>query len=228
MFCIRCGTENPGHAKFCFKCGSSLISDSAQQMDRKTEADATPLAVPGTVLVSEDAAHTTEPKSAQQIVRTAEERYKGVRGWLLLFCVILLVFIPLGGVLNFVAGYRLSSIFFTDYPGLLYAAIIDGLLTLALVSFSMYAGIALWTLRPNAPKIAQSFLMAALGYQVVAFFLPLLTGLPNDLVGEAMQEGGLNVFKTMVSITIWSAYLHKSKRVRATYQATASSSEISL
>lgn len=25
MFCIKCGTENPDQAKFCFKCGSNLF-----------------------------------------------------------------------------------------------------------------------------------------------------------------------------------------------------------
>lgn len=142
-------------------------------------------------------------------------KYKGVGGWLLFFCLCLTLFAPLGTMAAFVAGFDELSRHFGQYPGLRSAMVIDVIVRIGLVCFSVWAGIALWTIRPNAVDIAKSYLIAVLIFAFFESFLLFSTvaGLPFDF-SESMKE----MIPPYIGFHIWYSYLKNSKRVKATYR----------
>ena len=144
-------------------------------------------------------------------------RYYGVKGWLLFFCLVLTVVGPLLTVVTF--SYAVSEIieYFDTFPGLLNMLIIDCVLSVGLMSFSVYAGIALWRIKPNAVKIAKSYLVCYLIYAFIAAGLPFAAGLPEEANMVILGESVKDLFRSFIFFAIWFSYLSKSKRVRDTY-----------
>ncbi|MHC4159722.1 MAG: DUF2569 family protein [Planctomycetota bacterium] len=149
----------------------------------------------------------TEPKS----------KYEGVKGWLLLFCLILSIISPTGNVVLMIVSFDQASAFFDKFPGLESVAIIECVLRVALIAFSIYAGLSLWWIRPNAVNIAKTYLQVFLGVAVLEIFLPLMAGLPPELYGDIISEGFRATFRPYIFYWLWTSYLNKSKRVKATY-----------
>src|SRR5208337_5486904 len=107
-----------------------------------------------------------------------DEQYKGVAGWLLLLCLGLTVFTPLVTLVALAAGYSESSKYFDRFPGLLVITLVDTVLSLGIASFSVYAGIGLWRIRPGAVQTAKRYLFCLLGYYALSAVLPFMAGLP--------------------------------------------------
>jgi hypothetical protein len=150
---------------------------------------------------------------------SVEPRYKGVGGWLLLFCLSLTVFSPLITLGSFAASYYKCFQHFHRFPGLLVIAVIDTLLIPALVAFSIYAGVALWHIRPGAVRTAKRFLLSVLGYQAIAAVLPFMAGLPPAATGAIIIKVVDGAMTNVAFVAIWYSYLNKSERVKATYQS---------
>jgi hypothetical protein len=146
-----------------------------------------------------------------------ETKYKGVGGWLLLFCIGLTILRPLMTVFNLDSGYKQASPYFEVFPGLLIITIIDSVLSIALIGFSIYAGIVLWEIRPNAVKIAKKYLLTLLGYSILTAFLPFMAGLPSEANLSMIGEIAKGIFMSIIYVAVWYSYLNKSKRVKATY-----------
>jgi hypothetical protein len=147
----------------------------------------------------------------------AEPRYKGVGGWLLLFCLGLTVFSPLLTIGSLAASYSDSSQYFDQFPGLLVVTVIDTLLSVGLMAFSIYAGTGLWRIRPGAVQMAKRYLLCFLGYHVVAAILPFMAGLPSEANEAMIAQIAKDTFRGVIFVAIWYSYLNKSKRVSATY-----------
>ena len=165
--------------------------------------------------ISEAANHQSAPPPSTSI--PTEPQYKGVGGWLLLLCLGLIVFGPLITLGSLAAGYRESSEYFDQFPGLLVIIVIDTFLSLGLMAFSVYAGIGLWRVRPGAVQMAKRFLLCFLGYLVVAAVLPFMAGLPSAANEVMIVEVIKEMFRGVIYFAIWYTYLNKSKRVRDTY-----------
>ena len=115
-------------------------------------------------------------------------QYYGVRGWLLLFCLSLTIFSPLYTLYNLGVSYEASSTLFNRYPDLQNVFILDLILSLGLTAFSIYAGLALWNIKPGAVKTAKIYLLVFLGYVVIASFLPFKAGLPSTAHDLMIEE----------------------------------------
>jgi len=148
---------------------------------------------------------------------STDRRYKGVRGWLLLFCVGLTILAPLLTVFSLISGLSESAEVFEQFPGLRIVYFVDAVLSAGLMAFSMYAGISLWTIRPGAVKIAKTYLLCLLGYQVIAAVLPFTAGLPSAANQYLIASAAQDTFKTIIYFGVWYSYLCQSERVRATY-----------
>ena len=149
----------------------------------------------------------------------AEPRYKGVGGWLLLFCLGLTVFNPIITLVNLAWGFSQNVEYFDQFPGLLVITAIDTLLSLGLMGISVYAGIGLWSIRPGAVQMAKRYLLCSLAYLAVASILPFMAGLPSAANEVMAVEVFKDVIRGIAYFAIWYSYLNKSKRVRATYQS---------
>jgi hypothetical protein len=146
-----------------------------------------------------------------------EPRYKGVGGWLLLLCLGLTVFGPVSTLYFLATGYTEASQLFDQFPGLKVITVVDSLLGLGLMAFSIYAGTGLWSIRPGAVQMAKRYFLFFLGYYAVAAILPFLAGLPaavnEAMIGEVVKD----TLRGVLYFAVWYSYLNKSERVRSTY-----------
>ena len=149
----------------------------------------------------------------------AEPQYKGVGGWLLLLCLGLTVFTPLLTMGSLAMGVRESLSYFDQFPGILVMTVIDTILSLGLVAFSIYAGTGLWSIRPGAVQMAKRFLLCFLGYQAIAAILPFTAGLPSAATEAMIATVARDLFRGVIYFAVWYSYLNKSKRVIATYHS---------
>jgi Protein of unknown function (DUF2569) len=173
-----------------------------------------------------------QPTSPPWTSAPAEPRYRGilskfhyrpseiptrVGGWLLLFCLTLTVFSPLITLSSLAAGYGQVSKYFDEFPGLRVITVIDTLLSLGLMAFSIYAGTRLWSIRPRAVQIAKRYLLCLLGYYAVGTTLPFLSGLPSAANWAMMAALVKDTLRGVFYLAVWYSYLHMSERVKATY-----------
>lgn len=145
------------------------------------------------------------------------KEYNGVGGWLLFLCFSLTVLSPLLGIVFFFTSYNEVNPYFEQFPGLLNITIVDGVLTIGMIIFSIYAGISLWQIRPGAVNIAKKYLLTFLGYTVVANLLPFMAGLPSQVNEAMMKEVAPAAIRSFVYVGVWYSYLNKSRIVKSTY-----------
>ena len=148
----------------------------------------------------------------------AEPEYKGVRGWLLLFCLSLTVFSPLLTIGSLGVGYSESSKYLDQYTGLRIINLIDIILSLGIMAFSIYAGAGLWSIRPGAVQMAKRYLLCFLGYHAVAAILPFMAGLPSASIDAMIMPVAQNTLRGVIYFAVWYSYLNNSKRVKATFR----------
>ena len=148
-------------------------------------------------------------------------KYKGVAGWLMLLCVGLTILGPLRSLVTLVQGYNESSPHFERIPGLRTLATIDIPLSLALISFSIYAGLRLWQIKPGAVQTAKKFYICMLAYTAISVTLPFMVELPQQATSAMQGEALKEIIQSAVSVGIWYFYLRVSKRVKATYPDAA-------
>jgi hypothetical protein len=100
--------------------------------------------------------------------------------------------------------------------------LINGLCSIGLAVFSIYAGISLWKVFPNGVTTTKKYLGAAFIYSVFSLFLPHLISLSEEVQKEIGTTSLLNSIVTALYLYAWYQYLKRSKRVRATYPSTGS------
>jgi len=196
--CPKCDTQQKG-SDTCISCGVvfAKIKKSADRIEpTQTQNQVSPT-----------------PLESGSVV----QRYRGVRGWLLFFCISLTVLAPLATIATLITVFKEVSGLFTQFPGLLVITSVDIFLSMGLMSLSVYTGIGLWRVRPGAVLMAKRYLFCFLGYQAIAAILPFLAGLPSAANDAMFADVGKDIFRSALYFAIWYSYLNKSQRVRATY-----------
>jgi len=150
-------------------------------------------------------------------LNTIEKDYTGVRGWLLLLCLILTILFPLGGLINITAAINTPKSFFDQDPALFTFVFIGGICNICLFVYSMYVGVSLWKVVPNAVASVKRYLLVLFHYSFFSIFLPQLVGLSEKVQTEIYTMYSLGRLIAMAEAFAWYLYLRKSKRVRATY-----------
>jgi hypothetical protein len=151
------------------------------------------------------------------IPQQTASRYHGVGGWLAFFILTLALFNPLYTAYNLYTILNETRPLFDQYPGLRTILYADTAGTAALMGFSIYSGIALFRIQPNAVRIAKTYLVLFLIYALLSPFAVFLAGLP-DAANEAMLGAIIpELLRPVVYFAIWFSYLTISKRVKATY-----------
>jgi len=150
-------------------------------------------------------------------VNSRDERYRGVRGWLLILCLNVAILDPLTMLFTIFLVTSAAKPYFGDHPELLRLCLASGILRMALAVFSVYAGLGLWKVVPGAVSVAKRYFQAVVLYSVLASFLPALVGVPQESYQEFAGQTIFNSFLTMAYAIAWYIYLQRSKRVKATY-----------
>jgi DnaJ-like protein len=142
--------------------------------------------------------------------QTPHVKLVGVRGWLAVFAYSLTFLAP---VLAYVAlnAETTKAKTTSEVAG---ACVVTGLMT----AFGMFAGIGLLARWPDAPRTAQRYLLwSVVGMLALCAFIAIF-GLMTP--AEIAQSIGSVPFASL----LWYVYFAKSKRVEATYRASATTS----
>lgn len=143
-------------------------------------------------------------------------KYKGVKGWLLFYCITLIVFQPfiMIGALLYIE--EITSLF-PYFPGVQTVLIIDTILSLCVLGFGIYSAILLIKIKDNAISTVKKFLVTALIYNFISSVLFFASGLPPEVIEAMAGEIILDLIPGLIYFFIWYSYFNKSKRVKATY-----------
>ena len=204
MYCAQCGNELTRDARYCHKCGAVVarIHKAEIPPDTKSEAPA-----------SQD---VSAPTSASR--EESSEDLKGVKGWLLFLCWILTVVSPVIMLWQIGMEWKVVSPAFAALPNLRTIVVVDTAHNVLMMAFSIWAGVSLWRLKPNAVRIAKTYFVFALIFSIaIPFFLEGLVELPYEISRANEKEEAKQVIRGVMSSVIWLWYLSTSKRVRATY-----------
>jgi hypothetical protein len=155
-----------------------------------------------------------QTNSAQDV--RVQNRYKGVRGWLLFFCVGLTVLTPLYTMANLASGYSAVSKVADRLPGLMMAIMLDIIMGVIIMAFSILAGVFLWSVRPGAVKVTKAYLITLCLYSVLEISI-FMAALPKGASDKFVSSATSGLLRTLFYAGIWFLYLIRSKRVRATY-----------
>lgn len=203
MYCAQCGIEMTSDARYCHKCGAVVATIPKAEIppDNKSE-------VPDQNIVPATSARRD----------SSNEDLKGVEGWLLLLCWVLTFVSPLLMVWQIGTEWKEVSPAFAALPILRTMVIVETALNLLMMTFSIWAGVSLWKLKPNAVRIAKSYFVTALIYSIaMPFILTGLVDLPSEMSRAVESEGAKQAGRGLMTSVIWLWYLGRSKRVRATY-----------
>jgi hypothetical protein len=141
----------------------------------------------------------------------------GVGGWLLFFCLQMLVLNPLVVGLQVLLELSAAAAAGVLSSPLGRVVLIDSAVRLALLAWGVTCGVALVTRRPSAVRMVRVFLPSfVIGYLLLVG-LPFAAGLPESIrmhvAGTYMYRAGTLV----LSGSFWFIYFGKSRLVKATY-----------
>jgi hypothetical protein len=153
---------------------------------------------------------------------------KQVGGWLLVLCLLLTIVNP---VLSIAFLYLMFSIV-ADFPKMVAPAVLVIIVTAPLTCYSVYAGVALWKIKPGATATARNYLMTVLFCSIAGTaisFLRLIFSSSNLRGVEATFTFSLiGTILTIISVSIWHSYLNRSRRVGETYDEVPGNKSITL
>jgi hypothetical protein len=157
------------------------------------------------------------------IARDPAERPR-VGGWLLVFVVERVLIGPLWTLLMAVgywvgldAIYDLEMGILAAYPGLVYAAFAEVTAATAVTAYGVYAGLAVWRLRPFAPATAKSSILASMAFAAFQAALPFLATLPPEWTIALTLMSGASAVLVFAGLTAWYLYFRMSERVARTF-----------
>jgi hypothetical protein len=162
----------------------------------------------------------TNFNNRQALVQKSSPR--GVKGWLLLLCLNLTIFIPasclyeVNCIFDLFNSTKNKILLFMFKPLLLYNMIIV-VSMVSLAIFSFYAGLRLWEVKQRAVKIAKAFLITqfSLTFIIVIIrpFMTLPLGGNENIVAEILKR----LLPSLLNFSLWYLYLSHSRRVFNTY-----------
>lgn len=142
-------------------------------------------------------------------------KYQGVRGWLLVLCLMLTIVGPAISAWLMLDEYANSAAHFHESLGTRILVLGSLVLTACAVAFGAYAGMRLWLIRPNAVGTAKHALLFGLATDVVTTTIEAATAqVPGD---QLLFQVEVSLIPSLIFFTLCFAYLNKSKRVCATY-----------
>lgn len=142
---------------------------------------------------------------------------QGVRGWLLVLCLMLTVIGPALSVWLMAQAYGHAAPLAAQSLAVQLSVLASLLLQACAVAFGMVAGLRLWRVRPGAVGMAKHALLFGLAVDVITTALEAVAAtVPVDRLLFHVEVG---VVPGVLFFTLCLAYLNRSRRVAATYGA---------
>jgi len=144
---------------------------------------------------------------------------KGVGGWLWVLCLMLTIVGPV--IVSGLAAheYRHFAPDFESVLGLQSVIVAAIAIKACAVSYGIYAGVGLWTVRPGAVATAKRALLWGLAADVVAATLRITWDPVSSSHAGLLMQVMAATFLDVAFFTLCFAYLNRSARVLATYRS---------
>lgn len=149
----------------------------------------------------------------------SDAEHHGVRGWLLVLCLMLTVIGPVVSAWLMADQYARFAPFFAGSFGVRAAVLVSLLIAACSVAFGIYAGLRLWRVRPNAVGTAKRALLFGLAADIVTTAVDVVVGQAPTASDRLLHQVEVNLIPSLIFFTLCFAYLNKSKRVQATYES---------
>ena len=165
---------------------------------------------------------STETTSLNNQLNLVKARVSEVKGWLLLLCLNLTIFIPAAYLYQIncildLFNSRRNKILLLMFKTLLAYNVLAIATMLFLAIFSFYAGQRLWQIKSRAVKTAKVFLVTQLLLiLVITIIRPIMTA-TVDTGGQVFGAILISLIPSLFQFGLWYLYLTKSSRVRNTY-----------
>lgn len=194
VYCASCGNSVMSSMRMCPECGGRSFGPTPPAQ------------------VNNLGSQANHPASSSQPLPPLSGIQAGVKGWLLLFCISLTIITPLfsaaGISREWVDGQQ-----YLDLPGFREALFFEITVFSFFALYSVFTGVQLWQVKPNAVRNAKRFVLLQ---AVVAVAVPLILA-PMLGVSFIEVDGLRSTVHGLIYMAIWYPYLLKSKRVKATY-----------
>jgi hypothetical protein len=142
-------------------------------------------------------------------------KYRGIGGWLLLFCVVLTIITPLLSASQIISAHAKAEVM---TPSAKIAAIIESILAGSLHLYGFITGCIVWSGNKRGNIYAKRFLLINLiGFFVVATTVALLFDSP-DVRHRVIGSYIILAPKEVIFFTVWWLYFAKSKRIKYLYE----------
>ena len=141
----------------------------------------------------------------------------GVRGWLLILCIILTIIAPLNRVNNLVELYESYSKIFEVLPFIHILAQTQIVIEGSAALFCLIAGLSLWSIQVGAVQTCKLCLIYS-ALSAIAFDLCyFIVRPPNMDAATIAQTVSIHAISSVIYSVFYYLYLLKSKRVKNTY-----------
>jgi Protein of unknown function (DUF2569)/zinc-ribbon domain len=178
MFCARCGEQIPDSSAICPQCGR--------------EASLNHIVAPSIPAPTTPAAEQFNTPLTQSFI---PRRQQEVGGWLMFFCILLIVVVPV-----FVMAMAWSG----DFG-------IEAMFNIAWAAFGVLVGAMLWNVHPRA------FVLLWIYFGMTALIIVLtIVNLATAEEGATAHDSVL-VFRGIIYFIAWFLYFKRSERVKATF-----------
>ncbi len=147
---------------------------------------------------------------------------RGIKGWLLLLCINLTIFIPASCLyeanctLDLFNSTRNKILLFMFKELLLYNMLLIGTMVF-LAIFSFYAGLRLWEVKPRAVRITKIFLISQLSLTTIIVIIGPFMTLPLGGNENILRDIVKRLIPSLLNFSLWYLYLSNSRRVLTTY-----------
>ncbi len=150
-------------------------------------------------------------------------KYKGVRGWLLIFVLCSLIFNPVWALIILARVWSNNSANGSPLAGLI-TSLIQTSIIVVITGYGIYAGSKLNRVQPGAVATVKTYLKLWGLLAIGSAFLAVIEMVAADATNAAVDVSDIaadlssSVF-SLVSAGVWWSYFKRSKRVAATYSS---------
>ncbi|MGB8801609.1 MAG: DUF2569 family protein [Candidatus Acidiferrales bacterium] len=159
----------------------------------------------------------TPPQAVVPSSVAAEEEPSGIQGWLALLVFGLVIGGPISYVVSVVNEYDITKAPGVDSSVATLFWAIDAVLLIGLAAWSVYCGICLLRLKPNAPKITKTFMICLFLYSALGAAFTVMAGAKNGPNSADTSTAIVPFLRTFIGVIVWYSYLERSKRVKNTF-----------
>jgi hypothetical protein len=165
-----------------------------------------------------DGKNSSRPNSSDNSDSSPQQRQPtGIRGWLLVLCLMFTIVGPLISTWLMIEEYEAFAPHVVGSRGLQVTLLASMLAAMGSTLFGIYAGLRLWMIQASAVRTAKIALLIGLAADILITAIDVVAGATRadaDLLSQTL----FHLVPSLIFFTICFAYLQRSHRVYVTFR----------